>query len=166
MSARQLEFSGVPRPFAVGDRRRAGSTRPRLIWIAAALLAASLIAESLAQSPPAATTTEATIDPSWVVPAKAAERDNPMRDKPEVAAGGQKLFQRKCRMCHGDATHERTNRAPDLASPAAQAESDGALFWRISNGNPRSAMPSFSGLPEQQRWQLVLYIRTLVGENR
>lgn len=101
------------------------------------------------------------VDPAWVVPPKAVERKNPMRDKPEAAAGGRKLFERSCLMCHGDATHERKNNAPDLSQPAVQAESDGSLFWRISNGNPRSKMPSFSTLPEGQRWQLVLYIRSL-----
>jgi mono/diheme cytochrome c family protein len=91
---------------------------------------------------------------------------NPLRDKPEAAAGGRKLFQRSCVMCHGDTTHERANHAPELAQPAVQAESDGALFWRISNGNPRRAMPAFSGLPEGQRWQLVLYIRSMAATPR
>jgi mono/diheme cytochrome c family protein len=128
-----------------------------VIRIAAALFAAALIGQAIAQAP------APTLDPSWSVPSRAAERENPMRDKPEAAAGGRKLYQRSCLMCHGDATHARTNHAPDLAAPAAQAESDGALFWRISNGNPRRAMPSFSGMPEAQRWQLVLYIRSLAA---
>jgi mono/diheme cytochrome c family protein len=135
-------------------------TARRLICLAPALLAVALIAQSPSPAP------EATLDPSWAVPAKAAERVNPMRDKPEASAGGRKLYQRSCLMCHGDATHARANHAPDLASPAAQAESDGALFWRISNGNSRRGMPSFSGMPEAQRWQLVLYIRALAGEKR
>jgi len=35
------------------------------------------------------------------------------------------------------------------------------LFWKMTNGNPDRGMPSFSKLPELQRWQIVLYLRTL-----
>jgi len=103
----------------------------------------------------------AIIDPSWVVPPKAIERQNPMRDKPSAFLGGRKIFEHTCIECHGDATHPRTNNAPDLSSPAVQSETDGSLFWRISQGNSRRAMPSFSNIPETQRWQLVLYIRSI-----
>jgi len=51
--------------------------------------------------------------------------------------------------------------AADLQLPVVQSQSDGALFWKITNGNPDRGMPSFSRLPELQRWQLVLYLRTL-----
>jgi mono/diheme cytochrome c family protein len=101
------------------------------------------------------------IDPDWPVPEKAAQEQNPLSGKPELAAGGRKVFERTCAQCHGDTRHERKNNAPDLATPAVQQESDGSLFWRISNGNSRKGMPSFSNLPEPQRWQLVLYIRSL-----
>jgi mono/diheme cytochrome c family protein len=106
------------------------------------------------------------IDPSWVAPAQAEKRPNPMREKPNAGLGGGKIFQRSCVMCHGDTTHERTNHAPDLSSPAVQSETDGTLFWRVSQGNSRRAMPSFSNIPEAQRWQLVLYIRSLSKEER
>lgn len=102
-----------------------------------------------------------TFDPSWVVPEKAVEQKNPLAGKPEAAAGGKKLFSRMCATCHGDDSHRQTNNAPDLASDIVQQETDGGLFWRISTGNSRKGMPSFSSLPEMQRWQLVLYIRTL-----
>jgi mono/diheme cytochrome c family protein len=39
------------------------------------------------------------------------------------------------------------------------AESDGELFWKISNG--RGAMPPWKHLPENDRWDIVNYIRTL-----
>jgi mono/diheme cytochrome c family protein len=101
------------------------------------------------------------IDPSWIAPEQAVQRQNPFRDKPDAALGGRKLFQRNCITCHGDATHARTNQAPDLSSADVQTETDGSLFWRIGQGNSRRAMPSFSNIPEAQRWQLVLYIRSL-----
>jgi mono/diheme cytochrome c family protein len=101
------------------------------------------------------------IDPAWIAPATAAARQNPLRDRPTAMPGGRKIFQHTCVTCHGDEMHERTNHAPDLASNDVQQEPDGALFWRISHGNARHKMPSFSNLPEAERWQLVLYIRSL-----
>ena len=53
-------------------------------------------------------------------------------------------------------------RSADLQLPIVQQQSDGTLFWKITNGNLAHGMPSFSKLPEAQRWQLVLYIRTLM----
>ena len=107
-----------------------------------------------------------TVDPDWKVPEKAAQQQNPLREKPELAAGGRKIFDRNCVQCHGDESHERKNNAPDLASAAVQQETDGALFWRLSSGNARKGMPSFSSLPEAQRWQLILYVRSMSKGNR
>ena len=42
---------------------------------------------------------------------------------------------------------------------AVQAQTDGALFWKLGSGNARAGMPTFSFLPEPQRWQLVLHMR-------
>jgi hypothetical protein len=53
------------------------------------------------------------------------------------------------------------NRRETLRRPAVQQQADGVLFWKLTNGNATRGMPSFSKLPELQRWQLVLYIRTL-----
>ena len=106
-----------------------------------------------------------TVDPTWKAPEKAQQQHNPLLDKPELAAGGRKVFDRNCLQCHGDANHDRKNNAPNLASAEVQQESDGALFWRISSGNARKGMPAFSSLPEAQRWQLVLYIRSMVKMN-
>jgi mono/diheme cytochrome c family protein len=101
-------------------------------------------------------------DPSWYAPADAASRQNPLSTKPETAAGGRKLFIRNCVECHGsDGSGMQKKHSADLRLPVVQQQSDGALFWKITNGNASRAMPSFSKLPELQRWQIVLYIRTL-----
>jgi hypothetical protein len=42
-----------------------------------------------------------------------------------------------------------------------QEQSDGALFWKISNGNTPAGMPSFASLPETDRWDVVTFLRTL-----
>ncbi len=99
-------------------------------------------------------------DPNWRAPAEAAERQNLLAQKPQFAAGGRKLFARNCAECHGK-TGEGLKKAADLQLPVVQQQSDGTLFWKITNGNPDHGMPSFSRLPELQRWQLVLYLRTL-----
>lgn len=103
-------------------------------------------------------------DPEWVVPPTAAAKVNPLADKPKAEGGGRRLFAEKCATCHGN-EGRGTAKAPDLTAPAAQAQSDGALFWKIGSGNTRKGMPSFSFLPEPQRWQLVLHLRAL-GEHR
>lgn len=101
-------------------------------------------------------------DADWRPPAEAATRRNPLASKPEAAAGGEKLFKRNCVECHGeDGTGLVKKHAADLQLPVVQQQSDGALFWKITNGNTDRGMPSFSRLPELQRWQLVLYLRTL-----
>jgi len=38
---------------------------------------------------------------------------------------------------------------------------DGQLYWVIKNGSPGTGMMSFAGLPDEQVWQLVHYIRSL-----
>jgi mono/diheme cytochrome c family protein len=101
-------------------------------------------------------------DPSWHAPAGAALRQNPLSTKAEAAAGGRKLFIRNCAECHGsDGSGMQKKHSADLRLSVVQQQSDGALFWKITNGNTSRGMPSFSKLPELQRWQIVLYIRTL-----
>jgi mono/diheme cytochrome c family protein len=99
-------------------------------------------------------------DPKWRAPEEAAAKPNPLADKPELSAGGKKLFKRNCVECHGE-SGQGLKKAADLQLPVVQAQSDGTLYWKITNGNPDHGMPSFSGIPELQRWQIVLYLRTL-----
>jgi mono/diheme cytochrome c family protein len=104
-------------------------------------------------------------DAEWRAPKEAAARKNPLADKPELAAGGRKLFKRNCVECHGD-SGQGLKKAADLQLPVVQDQSDGTLYWKITNGNPDHGMPSFSGIPELQRWQIVLHLRTLKPSGR
>ncbi|HZR22734.1 MAG TPA: c-type cytochrome [Vicinamibacterales bacterium] len=90
-----------------------------------------------------------------------AERVNPLASRPDALPGGAKLFKQKCAMCHGE-DGRGTSKAPDLSRDELQALSDGELFQKITGGNVRRDMPSFSNIPELQRWQLVLKLRSLV----
>ena len=101
-------------------------------------------------------------DPDWKAPAEAENRVNPLAKRPEAAAGGKKIFLRECVECHGeDGSGIVKKHAADLQLAVVQEQKDGVLFWKITNGNADRGMPSFSKLPEMQRWQLVLHIRTL-----
>jgi mono/diheme cytochrome c family protein len=99
-------------------------------------------------------------DTTWRVPAEAVEKKNPLAEQPKLAAGGKKLFTHNCVECHGK-SGEGLKKAADLQLSVVQGQSDGALYWKITNGNPDRGMPSFSRLPELQRWQIVLHLRTL-----
>lgn len=124
----------------------------RFVVLAISLLAAPALAQNTGYQP----------DPAWQPPEAAAARANPLASSPHLAAGGRKLFQRYCVKCHGEeGSGVKEKKAADLQLPVVQQQSDGALFWKITNGNLRRNMPAFGSLPELQRWQLVLYLRTL-----
>jgi mono/diheme cytochrome c family protein len=101
-------------------------------------------------------------DPNWRAPDSAVSRPNPLASRPGATPGGKKLFLRNCVECHGqEGTGVVKKHAADLQLPAVQQQTDGILFWKITNGNPDRGMPSFSKLPDLQRWQIVLFLRTL-----
>ena len=129
-----------------------------------ALLTVTLIALSLAaENPkerPASAESEGPVARLSEAPDSARALKNPLAGDPQAIAAGRKLFRRHCAECHGrDA--EGTGRAPGLRSPAIQNAPPGALFWAIRNGRLRKGMPSWSGLPDAQRWQLVTYLQSL-----
>lgn len=101
-------------------------------------------------------------DARWSAPASEAAKTNPLANRPDAAEGGKKVFAQRCSTCHGESA-EGTSDAPSLTRTAVRRQSDGALFWKISSGNARTGMPTFSFLPPLQRWQLVLYIRSQAG---
>jgi mono/diheme cytochrome c family protein len=104
-------------------------------------------------------------DVEWKAPSNAASKANPLANRPEVVAGGRKLFHQRCATCHGEDGRGST-KAPDLTDSDVQAQTDGAIFWKISSGNSHRGMPTFSFLPEPQRWQLVLHFRALPTSGR
>jgi len=108
----------------------------------------------------------------WIAPARAARKQNPIPADGKSIAQGKELFTAGCLPCHGPAGKgdgpaavglER-NGAPvrpgNLSSSKLWEQSDGALFWKISEG--KSPMPSFQETwSDEQRWQIVNYVRTL-----
>ena len=99
-------------------------------------------------------------DMRWQAPPKAVGRPNPLAGNNAAEVGGAKLFRRDCVTCHR-ADGLGIGHAANLQSADVQIQTDGILFWKITNGNLDRGMPAFSGLPQLERWQLVLYIRRL-----
>lgn len=103
----------------------------------------------------------------WIVPKQAADVQNPIPSDAASISMGRTLYKTQCSPCHGDkgkgdgpAAAALTPKPADHTSAALQAESDGSLFYKISEG--RKPMPAFKNtLKDNQRWALINYIRTL-----
>lgn len=93
-------------------------------------------------------------------PAKARTWKNPYDGQPGAIHAGAKLYRQHCAECHGDDARG-IGHAADLHSTGVQNATPGELAWFLRNGNLASGMPSWSGLPEQRRWQIVSYLKTL-----
>ncbi len=104
----------------------------------------------------------------WTVPPEAKAVKSPLTQSPAVVAAGKTLYDDKCANCHGDKGKGDGPEADmydtpptDLTKPGLlDGMSDGELFWKISKG--RRPMPVFEKqFNEEQRWQLVHFVRTL-----
>lgn len=139
----------------------------RLALVAAAILAANLVHTTASAQDALKTTTNA-----WTAPARAARKENPLPANEKTIAQGRELFTAACLPCHGPAgkgdgsaaaSLERNGvkiRPGNLSDPQMRHQPDGEIFWKVTEGN--SPMPSFGqALTEEQRWQIVNYVRTL-----
>lgn len=93
-------------------------------------------------------------------PAKTRSWKNPYDGQHAAVAAGEKLFRRHCSECHGVDARGR-GKAANLRSSAVQNATPGELDWFLRNGNLRRGMPSWSGLSEQRRWQIISYVKSL-----
>jgi predicted CXXCH cytochrome family protein len=100
------------------------------------------------------------------VPAAAKERANPLGSDPADVAAGRDLFRQKCETCHAyDGDGKTQIGAGEYPHPpplrvAVASMSDGEIFYHIRNGIRNTGMPAWD-MPDQQVWQLVLFIRSL-----
>jgi mono/diheme cytochrome c family protein len=104
----------------------------------------------------------------WPVPDKAAKTANPVKSSPESISAGKALWSQHCSSCHGKTGLGDGSKAAqlktqpnDLTVASFQSQSDGSLFYKVSEG--REDMPSFKKkLPDAEDiWDLVIYMRTL-----
>ena len=101
-------------------------------------------------------------DGAWKskVPDKDRLRANPYDSQSGAIMAGAKLFRQNCSSCHGgEATG--TEKKPNLHSDRIRTSTPGELEWLLKNGSMKNGMPSWSRLPEQQRWQIVSYLKSL-----
>lgn len=138
------------------------------IGFAAALSAVALTGTAAQQdSPPAAKPAAAS---GWSLPPDAEETKNPYPVDAKVLAIGKAVFKDKCQRCHGpgglgdgpDADPDYQEDM-DLTNPKRAARnSDGVVFYKVSNGRRRPKMPAFKEeLPPEQLWAVVAYTQTL-----
>lgn len=101
-------------------------------------------------------------DGSWLnrVPDRERMRANPFDTDGRAIAAGAKLFRQNCASCHGDEGVGR-DKKPNLHNDRVRSASAGELQWLLTNGSMKNGMPSWSRLPEQQRWQIVTYLKSL-----
>jgi mono/diheme cytochrome c family protein len=102
----------------------------------------------------------------WIAPADAKAMKNPVKG----IGNAKKTIETNCVSCHGASGKGDGPAAAALPPPkpanwtsdVVQKQTDGEIFWKISNG--RGAMPPWKHLPENERWEIVNYIRTLKGK--
>jgi mono/diheme cytochrome c family protein len=103
----------------------------------------------------------------FVAPKSADDLVNPLKSNAAATSDGGKTYATYCSPCHGTKgkgdgiAAAGLNKIPaDHTSAAVQVQTDGAIFWKISEGN--NPMPGYKKIfSETQIWQLVDYIRTL-----
>lgn len=93
-------------------------------------------------------------------PLKVRAWKNPYADDTAALLAGRKLFMQHCAECHGDDARGNAHTA-NLHMSDVQRATPGELEWLLWNGNLAGGMPSWSGLPEQRRWQIVSYLESL-----
>jgi mono/diheme cytochrome c family protein len=127
--------------------------RSKVLLFAMAVSAGMLWMATAQNAPPASK--------KWEAPPEAAAKSNPEAKNPAAPGNGRRSFIHVCVNCHGEDGSGESSGAPDLRSATVQNQSDGALFWKITNGNTTNGMPSFAALSETERWDIVTFVRTL-----
>jgi len=102
----------------------------------------------------------------WVAPASSKELVNPFSGVASISKG-ESIYKTRCVVCHGitgkgdgPAGASLTPKAADHASESVQSQTDGEIFWKMSEG--RGPMVGWKLIiSEEDRWNLVNYIRTL-----
>ncbi|HMS83839.1 MAG TPA: cytochrome c [Nitrospira sp.] len=102
-------------------------------------------------------------------------KTNPLPASSEVLQAGKGLYLHDakpmaCALCHGKRGEGKGPVSGNMVPPARDFScgammreiSDGQLFWITKNGSPSTGMMAFPDLSDEQVWQLVHYMRSLV----
>lgn len=103
----------------------------------------------------------------WKAPEWTDTLKNPISDVAAAAERGKESYDLYCWSCHGkkgrgDGAAGASFPIPpaDFQSPGVSGQSDGALYWKLTTG--RGNMTPYGDLlTDEQRWELVAYIRIL-----
>jgi mono/diheme cytochrome c family protein len=131
--------------------------KKNLIVIAAGILTIALVAF----------TNKTSDQKPWPVPDAAKNKANPVKSDAASIAEGKALYNQHCKSCHGTKgkgdgpkAAQLDTESGDFSVAAFQAQTDGALFYKTSEG--RKDMPSYKKkIPEaNDMWAVVNYLRT------
>lgn len=96
---------------------------------------------------------------------------NPISATQASVESGRELYFANCENCHGPEGrgdgHEAMMHDPrpsNLRDAHVQENPDGVLFYITTNGVSGTAMATFRGLSEEDRWNIVNYLRTFEVE--
>jgi mono/diheme cytochrome c family protein len=103
----------------------------------------------------------ATISRWEKVPAKDHARTNPLAGNSKTVENGAAIYKDHCAQCHGADAMGDGKKKPALKSDEIKNATDGDLEWFLRQGELRGGMPSWSSLPQAQRWEIVAYLRSL-----
>lgn len=107
----------------------------------------------------------------WEVPASAVSVKNPTdKTNQENLDVGKSLYTKYCKSCHGKEGYgdgpkakelEGKDNMGDFSTAEFQKQTDGTLFYKITEG--RDDMPAFNKKikDDEDRWLIVNYLRTL-----
>ncbi|MDP3468085.1 MAG: cytochrome c [Daejeonella sp.] len=104
---------------------------------------------------------------AWLAPESADSLKNPVAVSQESISKGEELYNMYCFSCHGDTGYgdgpaggSMGVRPANFHDQKVMKQKDGALFWKLTNG--KGNMPPFKeALTEEQRWQLIVFLREL-----
>jgi mono/diheme cytochrome c family protein len=140
-----------------------------MVLLAAAFAAPGGKAASAPQDEPQATPAPSpTPARPLVIPEAEKNRKNPVPNVPEALESGKILYQSQCAMCHGktgdgrgDLALELKLKVPDVTDSQRQKRrTDGEWLYITTHGH--KDMPPEKRLVDQQKWEMILYMRTLV----
>ena len=130
-----------------------------------AALACCILAPWVIPAAAQSTTTQA----AATVPAREAQRKNTIPADAGSIATGKQVYTGNCAPCHGatgkgngPVAYLQVTPPSDLTDAKHAQDSDGTLYWKLSNGHPPMPKFDFTLLPEESRWNVVNYLRTLI----
>ena len=103
----------------------------------------------------------------WNAPESAKIQKNPFSPDKSSIIRGKNSYNIECARCHGEigkgdgpVSFKLDKTIPDLTLDEVQNQSDGELYWKISEG--RRPMPyKKKALTDDQRWDVINYLRSL-----